>query len=341
MRLLVHYNRISNRLLEHVEKILDKYDVDYEIAIGKIDEEYLRDFDIALVLGGDREVLSFSHYMRDYVIPIFGVNISGSTSFLTELSINELEMGIEKLILDEYNVVTATRIEVLINDIEDKSIPLALNEVAIFPSRSATLMEYLLIVDGEEIWRDYSDGVIVATPTGSTAYSLSVGGPILLPSSKTFVIVSVNSLDLTRRPLVVSENSVIELKDISSRCDCEVIIDGSYRFKIEDRVKIRKAKTPIKFVKITKEPETLRRMTRKVMLAKELMDMPPSAKLILKVLEYEGPLTQKDIIAKTLLPPRTVRHALSILLKRGLISKQPLLRDARQDLYYVNIKLKS
>lgn len=333
LKVLVYYNRVSNRILDTLSKTLRSYDIDYDFLSNKVSEKQIQDFDIAIVLGGDREILAFSHFMKNVSIPILGVSTSGETTFLTELTINEISKGIEKLVEEEYEIEYATRIEAKISE----DAPPALNEIAIFPSKSATLMEYLLVVDDEEIWRDYSDGVIIATPTGSTAYSLSAGGPILLPTSRSLVIVSVNSLDLTRRPLVVSENSIIKLEEISSKCDCELIIDGTHRFKIEDSVTIRKSKVPVKFIKITKVPETLKRMSKKIMLSKELMDMPPSAKLILKVLEYEGPLTQKDIITKTLLPPRTVRHALSLLLKKGFIRKQPLLRDVRQDLYYVNV----
>jgi len=304
-----------------------------------ISEKDLEGYDMILVLGEDRDVLSVSHFMKKISIPILGVSVSGGNMFLMESSVTEIEKIIEKISMGEYYVIEVSRINVRINGQPEESVPCALNEVAIFPTKSATLMEHTLIVDGEFIWRDYSDGVIVATPTGSTAYALSAGGPILLPTSKTFVVVSVNSLDLTRRPLVVSESSKIEVKEINSRCDCEVIIDGSQRFKLDEEVHMERAEKPALFVKLTREPEMIKRMAKKVLLAKELMDMPPSAKLILKTLEYEGPLTQKDIIAKTLLPPRTVRHALSILLNKGLVQKQPLLRDARQDLYYVTAEL--
>ena len=341
MKVVLYYNRFSSKLVANVIEFLKSYGIDYNVTYSKISENELKDYDLIIVLGEDRDVLTVSHFMKNVSVPILGISVSGSNVFLMESSVTEIEMVVEKVSMGEYHVVEVSRIDVSINGQPSESVPCALNEVAIFPTKSATLMEHTLIVDGEFIWRDYSDGVIVATPTGSTAYSLSAGGPILLPTSKTFVIVSVNSLDLTRRPLVVSEQSKIEVKEISSRCDCEVIIDGSKRFKLDEEVHMTRAEKPALFVKLSREPEMTKRMAKKVLLARELMDMPPSAKLILKTLEYEGPLTQKDIIAKTLLPPRTVRHALSLLLNKGLVQKQPLLRDARQDLYYVSMKFRT
>lgn len=339
MRVLLYYNRFNSKLVDEITVHLKNYDIDYSATHSKVTEEELKDYNLVIVLGEDRDVLTISHFMKRVSIPILGISVSGSNVFLMESSLAEVERVIEKISMGEYHIIEVSRIDVSINGQLNEDVPCALNEVAIFPTKSATLMEHTLLVDDEFIWRDYSDGVIVATPTGSTAYALSAGGPILLPTSKTFVIVSVNSLDLTRRPLVVSESSKIEIKEISSRCDCEVIIDGSQRFKLDEEVHLKKAEKPALFIKLTKEPEMIKRMAKKVLLAKELMDMPPSAKLILKTLEYEGPLTQKDIVAKTLLPPRTVRHALSLLINKGLVQKQPLLRDARQDLYYVTTKI--
>ena len=337
-RLLLYFGKPSSKLADAIGRVLESYGVSYDVAHGRLSEDQLEGFDLVVVVGEDRDVLTVSHAMRERVVPVLGLSVSGNSTFLMEAGVGEVESVVEKLGAGEYHVAEVSRLSVSL-DGSSEGVPCALNEVAVFPSRSATLMEHTLVVDDEVVWRDYSDGVIVATPTGSTAYALSAGGPILLPSSKAFVVVSVNSLDLTRRPLVVSEDSVIEIREVSSRCDCEVVVDGSHRFKVEDRVVIRRAERPALFVRLSRGSDTARRIAKKVMLAKELMDMPPSAKLILKILEYEGPLTQKDIIAKTLLPPRTVRHALSILMSRGLVHKQPLLRDARQDLYYVATEL--
>ncbi|HDJ89504.1 MAG TPA: MarR family transcriptional regulator, partial [Thermoprotei archaeon] len=115
------------------------------------------------------------------------------------------------------------------------------------------------------------------------------------------------------------------------------VIDGIDRIRIEESIIIFKDPSIISFIKIDGISPIHSRLYRKVKLAEELIEMPPSAKLVFKVLEYEGPLTQKDIVEKTFLPSRTVRYALNILSKRGLIKDIPNLRDARQKLYYTNI----
>ena len=83
--------------------------------------------------------------------------------------------------------------------------------MAVFPSKSAMLMEHTLSINGDQVWHDSSDGIIISTPIGSSAYSMSAGGPVIFQSSNVFGIVSVNSLDTTRRPLIVSDNSIIEI----------------------------------------------------------------------------------------------------------------------------------
>ncbi|RLE61961.1 MAG: sugar kinase, partial [Thermoprotei archaeon] len=284
MKNVVLTGALREDVIDKLSEILEKYGVTY-VLVCELSETPLHEADSVIVIGGDRDMLHAFHAMGNIAKPVLGVNISSNDGFLTETSIDKLEEAVEKLVLGEYSVEKATRLAVYV---DEEMTAVALNEIAVFPHRSATLMEYLLVVDGEEIWRDYSDGVIVATPTGSTAYSLSAGGPILLSSSKSFVIVSVNSMDITRRPLVVSENSIVEIREISSRCECSVIVDGLIRRGVGESVRVAKAPVPAMFIRLTKGSGTTRRYARKVLLARELIDVPPSAKLVLKTLEYEG-----------------------------------------------------
>ena len=115
-----------------------------------------------------------------------------------------------------------------------------------------------------------------------------------------------------------------------------MIIDGRYRVPIEDNfVQIRKSKHDALFVRLTKKKFSFlsERLGKKAQIYEDIENIPPSSKFILKILEYEGPLTQKQIVEKTMLPPRTVRYALNILLEKGLIVKKASLRDTRQYVY--------
>jgi len=219
--------------------------------------------------------------------------------------------------------------------IDGKNVYPVLNDVAIFTSKSATLMEYVLRVNGEEVWHDSSDGVIISTPTGSSAYSMSAGGPVIFQSSNVFGIVSVNSLDTTRRPLIVSDNSIIEIDEISSRLHCDVVLDGIDRYKVNNNVEATKFIPPARIVRVKVDSTAISALAKKVKLAEELLAMPPSSKLLLKIMEYEGSMTQKELASKTLLPDRTVRLAMKHLMEKGYIKRKVSMRDARQKIYEI------
>ncbi|HEX2068077.1 MAG TPA: sugar kinase, partial [Nitrososphaeraceae archaeon] len=212
-----------------------------------------------------------------------------------------------------------------------------LNDVAVFPSKSAILMEHVLKIDGKDIWHDNSDGVIVSTPTGSTAYSMSAGGPMVLHRSQVFIVVSVNSVDNTRRPMVIPNDTTLEIADIMSRYHCEVVLDGGSRLRIRKILECSKHQFPARLVRLMGHSSATSLMAKKVKLAEDLLSMPPSAKLILKTLEYEGALSQKDLSVRTMLPERTIRLSLSHLLNLGYVKKKTSLRDARQRIYELRI----
>ncbi len=328
MKVGIVLSRLALKKKEEIAKRIEGLGLDYEF-VTNLDESIQR-LDLLSVIGNDKDVLKTFQEMRDKTIPLLGISDSDELGFLTERSISQLEDTFKKLINKDFKVEESSRINVNVDDREEAH---ALNDIALFPKKSATLMEYRLLVNDEFIWRDYSDGLIISTPTGSTAYAMSAGGPALLPSSKAFVIVPVNSMDITRKPLVINEESPIYVNEIVSRVDCEVIVDGVKRIKIKRFFKANKSKASAKLIRLAPSP-ALERLSKKVKLAEELIKMPPSAKLVLKTLQYEGPLTRRDLIEKTMLPERTIRMALSILAQKGLIKRKSMLRDARRKLYH-------
>jgi NAD+ kinase len=221
--------------------------------------------------------------------------------------------------------------------VDGKEVEPVLNDVAVFPSKSAMLMEHMLRIDGKDVWHDNSDGIIISTPTGSTAYSMSAGGPMVLQKSHVFIVVSVNSVDNTRRPLVVPNDTILEIADIMSRYHCEVVLDGGSRLGIKKTLECYKHEFPARLVRLIGDSSATSLIVKKVKLAKDLLSMPPSAKLILKTLEYEGALSQKDLSSRTMLPERTMRLSLSHLLNGGYVKKKTSLRDSRQKIYELRI----
>ncbi|MCW1300694.1 MAG: N-acetylmuramoyl-L-alanine amidase [Candidatus Parvarchaeota archaeon] len=288
----------------------------------------ISDCDIVIIVGGTDLILKTLMEMRESK-PFLGVSISGP-GFLCETSIATLSKSLKKIIKNEHKIEEVTRIYC-----KDKfTSPPALNDVVITPSKSATIMTYVLKVDGETIWKDQADGLIISTPIGSTAYALSAGGPIVSRGTRTLLIVPINSLNPTIRPMVIDENSKIEICNIESKTPCEVIIDGQIRYTINGDVTIAKA-NPALLIKFDKEFSKLMRKLEKKTDISENLDISPSAKFIYKTLQHFGEMTQKEIEKECLLPRRTTKNALDQLLERGLIRKRTNLRDVRQSIYFI------
>ena len=312
-----------------IKKILE----DSDIKSFPITKSKNKKPDCIIVLGGDKGVRNYFHRTFDSTSPVLGINEGEASGFLAQIELREFSSFVNILKKQNYSIEEVPRLGV---KIDGKNVYPVLNDVAVFSSKSAMLMEHTLRVNGEEVWHDNSDGIIVSTPIGSSAYSMSAGGPVIFQDSPVFEIISVNSLDVTRRPIIVSNDNSIEIDDISARLHCEVVLDGLDRYKVNKTVECNQFFPPAKIIRLKKDSTAISALAKKVHLAEELLSMPPSSKLLLKTLEYEGALTQKDLANKTLLPDRTVRLALSHLLKKGYVKKKVSIRDARQKIYEIS-----
>ncbi|MFW9887690.1 MAG: MarR family transcriptional regulator [Candidatus Thorarchaeota archaeon] len=325
MRIL-HSNDVDIQVEEKTGQALKRKG----IPIKKLDS------DLIVIIGSDKSLLNSLLQLGDSTVPFLPVSSKGQPDFLFDVTASTFEDVIPDLLEARWTEDRRTRLQVSIGG---KSSPPLLNDVAIFAKRSATLIRYSLLLDDEQFWKDGSDGLIIATPTGSTAYSMSVGGPVVLPPAKVMTIIPVNSVNPARRPLIVEDTTVIEIRELISSVSIEAVLDGQLRRKVNSGpALIERAEADAVFVKLSEERVAalrgkLHQMTEAF--GDLAQDLPPSAKLVLKVLEYQGQLTQKEIVDETLLPPRTVRYALSILISDGLVSKRVSLRDSRQGLYRV------
>jgi NAD+ kinase len=320
---------ISESAIKSIKSELDNASISYFMMSPRSKP---KPADCIIVLGGDRGVRNYFRGSFDSNIPVLGISESESSGFLAQIDLKELSSYLNRLKNKNYTVEEVPRIGV---KIDGKSVYPVLNDVAVFTSKSATLMEYTLRVNDEEVWHDSSDGVIISTPIGSSAYSMSAGGPVIFQDSSVFGIISVNSLDVTRRPLIVSNDSLIVIDDISSRLYCEVVLDGIDRYKVNKTLECTKYK-PARIIRMKKDSTAISALAKKVHLAEDLLNMPPSSKLLLKILEYEGAMTQKELCKKTMLPDRTVRLSLSHLLDKGYVKKKVSMRDARQKIYEIS-----
>jgi len=329
VRIGIHSSGASESAIKGIRKVLDASGIDSSVVGPR---SKAKRADCILVLGGDKGVRSYFHRTFDSSTPVVGISEGESGGFLAQVDYREFSDYVSVLRRGNYKIEAVPRLGV---KIDGRSVYPVLNDVAVFSSRSAILMEHTLRVNGEEVWHDSSDGIIVSTPIGSSAYSMSAGGPVIFQESPVFGIVSVNSLDVTRRPLIVSNDSSVEIDDISARLHCEVVLDGIDRYGVKKLVECAKFLPPAKIVRLRDDSTAISALTKKVNLAKELLSMPPSSKLLLKTLEYEGELTQKALARKTLLPERTVRLALSHLLSGGYVKRKISIRDARQKIYEI------
>jgi len=314
---------IAGEELEYVRREAEDLARAHGMELAGVEEA-----DIILILGWDRDILDAVQSLGETGKPILGVSPRASEGILASTTIDELGAALEAILGGGYEIAQYMRLRGVV---DGRRTIYALNEIAVFPSRSASLMSYELLIDGELMWRDRADGVLVATPFGSTAYALSAGGAVVLEESEVLEVVPVNSLDPSKKPLIVPSSSKIEVRGFVSRYPCEAVADGGSRTRVRRSLLISKSEKPVKLIRIASRPSV--RMTLRARLLKELADMPPSAKFVLKMLEMKGPMSAKELAKATLLPERTVRHALSELARSGLIRKTVNLRDAKQ-VYY-------
>jgi NAD+ kinase len=182
--------------------------------------------DIAISFGGDGTLLRTASRVGNKAIPVLGIN-AGRLGFLTDSSNEDIESIIEKIHNGDYDIDKRTLIEASTNGAELKSYPFALNEIAIMKHDSSSMITLKAIINGCDTITYQADGLIAATPSGSTGYSLSVGGPIIAPEANVLTLTPIAPHSLSARPLVVSDDTSIEIS-VSSR-------SGNYLFAIDGR----------------------------------------------------------------------------------------------------------
>lgn len=171
-----------------------------------------------LSLGGDGTILSAATFIKNSGIPIAGINF-GRLGFLANISKNKIQEALNLILSNNYQIQKRALLQVSSSDRslnEDECI--ALNDITVLRSDSSAMITVNAILDNELLNSYWSDGLIIATPTGSTAYSLSCGGPIIMPGSGNFVITPISPHNLNVRPIVVNENMQLRL-EIESRTE--------------------------------------------------------------------------------------------------------------------------
>ncbi len=181
--------------------------------------------DLAISIGGDGTFLRTAQWVGNKNIPIMGIN-TGHLGYLADVQISESEIILEDITTGNYKIEERSLIEVLpSNTILDKW-PFALNEVAILKQDTASMISIKTKINDVELNTYLGDGLIISTPTGSTGYNLSVGGPIIEPTAPNWVISPIAAHSLTMRPLVVSNESIIKITTSSRATNYRLSLDG-------------------------------------------------------------------------------------------------------------------
>ncbi len=206
------------------------------------DNYIFKNADLVVAIGGDGTLLSSARKFGYKGIPVLGINL-GNLGFLTDIAPEDLTSSLIEVIQGQFSKDERFFLEASVND---KLLNIALNEVVIHSDSIAQLMEYELFIDNKFVYRQKADGIIISTPTGSTAYSLSGNGPIVYPSVKAITLLPMFPHSLNTRPLIVDEDATIQIR-ISKKGRANLSLDSHNKLKLkaEDKISISKAESKL------------------------------------------------------------------------------------------------
>ncbi|MDH5643504.1 MAG: NAD(+)/NADH kinase [Gemmatimonadota bacterium] len=215
-----------------------------------------RALDLLLTFGGDGTLLRGARLIGDNAVPILGINL-GRVGFLTTAGLEAFEASVESFVQDDYVTEERLALSVSVIGSEETGSPLrTLNDVVVHKGGVARVLRFRVSVDDEVVAHYSADGIIVATPTGSTAYSMSAGGPVVVSGVDALVITAICPHTLAVRPIVVPADSVIKIEQLAPYTG-EVLVsyDGQVDTKLETdgAVVVSKAKNPVRLVRVAQE----------------------------------------------------------------------------------------
>jgi NAD+ kinase len=256
MRILILGNANRPGVREEVDRLLPFLRQHSQVVL--VDLEQKKDLsqcnaDLTLVLGGDGAILRAARQMGYHQTPVLGVNL-GRLGFLADLSPEELCSVFPRVVQGDYRITEHLMLECLIDSPSGRQIALGLNEVALLSGPPFHMIGLDLIIDDEVVSGYSGDGLIISTPIGSTAHSLSAGGPILGQELSVLVVTPICPHTLTNRPVVESADKVfsIAVRRLLPPSSLVLVIDGQQQGQLtaEHRVTVRKAPVTFRLVKV-------------------------------------------------------------------------------------------
>ncbi len=213
--------------------------------------DWVSKVDLIVVLGGDGTLLAAARDIGERAVPILGVNL-GTLGFLAETSSDELQGAMQDVLAGRYLVASRMRLFVSVESGDRPGASyLALNDAVIGKSALSRMIDLETRADGAEVMTYHADGLIVATPTGSSAYSLSAGGPLLLPDFEAIVLTPICPHTLSQRPLVLPETCEVEIRIRDARGgEVHLTVDGQVGQELSegDLVRVRRAMQPVRLL---------------------------------------------------------------------------------------------
>lgn len=227
--------------------LCNTFNIEYNIADTIKDDDFIAD--LAISIGGDGTFLKTALIVGKKNIPILGIN-TGRLGFLADITEDDLEDSLSDILDGKYRIEERCQLQLSTEHRDFQGFNYALNEIAILKQDTASMITVHAYINDEYLASYQADGLIIATPTGSTAYSLSVGGPIMSPTLSEFIITAVAPHSLSLRPLVVGNDCTISL-EVESRNESYLIsLDGrSNVFKTGTRLTLKKADHTLKVAK--------------------------------------------------------------------------------------------
>ena len=202
-------------------------------------KEFTENIDLLVVFGGDGTLLNSARQYLEYEIPILGINM-GNVGFLTDIKVENFHISMQEILDGSYQIEERNLVSANFNN----NHLYGLNEVVVHSGAYAQLMRYRLNVNDKVVYEQRSDGLIIATPTGSTAYSLSAGGPIIHPSLDVWTIIPMLPQSISSRPFVISSNEKVEMELFEGPSkNAKICVDGQNDIDVPYGVNISISKT--------------------------------------------------------------------------------------------------
>ncbi|MCC4213459.1 NAD kinase [Leeuwenhoekiella parthenopeia] len=229
-------------------------------------EELDNSYDLFFSIGGDGTILQTITYVRDLNIPIVGIN-TGRLGFLATVNKEKLVSSVEEILKKNYSITERSLICIKAStpNATLEELNFALNEITVSRKNSTSMISVETSLNGEHLTNYWADGLIISTPTGSTGYSLSCGGPVIMPKTSSFILTPIAPHNLNARPIVVPDSTVIKLKVSGREADHLVSLDSRIAtLPVETEMTLTKAPFSIKLVLL--EEDTFLTTLRKKLL---------------------------------------------------------------------------